>query len=345
MMRPAPTCPREFFTLFESYTPDKGLDGLMQEIDPSSVEPRHIYFALHARAPERRQFAIAGADFVPADRFARAFRSDEFRRNIIPRFLEAFPEKRRLLFIHIPKTAGSELSARFMQHFPHLSSQELAPGWGDDETICRALKDAVTRLRQSDSLFVCGHNTLERYRNWRAMRFPDQVFALLREPRQAVISQVNYVLMRIFAREQPARPDTLGWRRTFRVENPDPNIGKAALVELAGRILRASGVVRPHVACQFLGGATADEAIDKVISYDIELVDTSRMDQWCLERWGMDRQARSNVSPPYVEMKDLSRSDLEHLDAITQQDGALYAKVQEAMGRLGTNSVKGRDLA
>ena len=243
MTRPAPRNAREFFQLFADYTPEKGLRSLLRDVDFAGVEPRQIYFTLHGRAPEKREYAIPPPKFSPLEKYIGGFGGEEFRKNVIPRFLEAFPEKQRLLFLHIPKTAGSELSARLMERYPFLNGQILQPGRGSEDQICQHIRDAVVGLAGSDHLLVGGHNTLERYRTWRAIRGEDQLFGVVREPVRAMISQVNYILTRIFAAEKEPDPDTLGWRRHFQVNNFAQAISKTAAIELAGRVLRRQGAV------------------------------------------------------------------------------------------------------
>jgi hypothetical protein len=345
MTRPAPRNAREFFELFADYTPENGLRGMLQGLDFDGVEPRQIYFALLGRAPEKREYAIRSPNFLPLEKCIRGFGGEEFRKSVIPRFLEAFPEKQRLLFLHIPKTAGSQLSARLAERYPFLSSQVLQPGRSSEDQIYQHLRDAVVGLAGSDHLFVGGHNTLERYRTWRAIRFEDQLFGVVREPVRAIISQVNYILTRIFADEKQPDPDALGWRRTFQVSNSDRAIGKTAVIEHAGRILRNQGVVPANLACRYLGGANADAALERAICYDVELTDTDHFDLWCQAKWGIDRQTRSNVSHPYVVVDDLSHADREHIASITAEDARLYETLQERFARLGTVSVRGPQLA
>jgi hypothetical protein len=341
----APRATREFFDLFALYTSERGLNGMLRDVDFAGTDPRQIYFSLHGRAPEKREFAIPGPDFSPSDKYVRGFRSAEFRRNLIARFLEAYPEKQRLLFIHIPKAAGSQLSARLMGKFPFLVSQMLEPGWGSDDDICRALRDAVTGLSRSNQLLICGHNTLERYRSWRAMRYDDQLFAVVRDPVLATISQVNYILTRIYSQEPQPKPDTIGWRRIFGVQNVEETIDRATSIELARRVLRDQGVVPPNVACHFLGGSTAESALDHVVCHDVELTDTVRLDQWCRDKWGIEETGKSNESKPYIRLDDLSSDDKQHIASITSEDARLYARVEERLSRSGRSSVRGLHLA
>jgi hypothetical protein len=344
MTRPAPRNTRELLELFSDYSPAKGLREMLRDLDFVDVEPRQIYFALLGRPPEKREFAIRSPGFLPVEKCIRGFGAEEFRKNLIPRFLEAFPEKQRLLLLHIPRTGGSQLSARLAERYPTLSSQVLHGRGGDDE-VYQHIRDAVVGLARSDHLLVCGHNTLERYRTWRAIRFEDQLFGVVREPAQAVISAVNYILTRMFATEKRPDPDAVGWRRNFEVSDFDKADSKAAAIELAGRVLRSQGAVPANVACRYLGGANADAALEHAICYDIELTDTEHLDVWCQAKWGIDRQTRSNESHSYVTLDDLSQADRDHIASITTEDARLYATVQERLARLGTVSVRGPQLA
>jgi hypothetical protein len=347
MARPAPRNAREFFELFAQYTSAGGLAGMMRELDYSKVEPRQIYFALHGRAPERRELAVPPPNFSAQDKYIRTFLSPEFQTNLIPHFLEAFPEKRRLLFIHIPKAAGSELTNRLSSKFPHLNSQAIEPGWLTEDQLCLYLRRAVLGLATSDRLFICGHNSLERYRRWHAIRYGDEVFTALRDPVRAIISQVNYILMRMFAAEATPKPDTLGWRRVFAVKNPEQQPSAAAAIDLAKRILRREDVVPANVACRFLGGAvsTAEAALDRIVCYGVELTDLAHLDQWCHERWGIEREGRSNESKPYIRYEDLSPADKDYIASVTAEDGKLYARVQQRLNQSQASSVKGLELA
>src|SRR6478672_9624265 len=55
MKRPAPRNVREVFNLFAEYSSERGLNGIFEGLDFSGVDPRQIYFALHGRAPEKRE--------------------------------------------------------------------------------------------------------------------------------------------------------------------------------------------------------------------------------------------------------------------------------------------------
>ena len=49
--------------------------------------------------------------------------SAAFQQEVLTLLLNAFPEKRRLLFVHIPKCAGSDLSHHLMTRYPSIDQR------------------------------------------------------------------------------------------------------------------------------------------------------------------------------------------------------------------------------
>lgn len=345
MTTPAPRNLRETFQLFRHFLPSEDLKEMLRDVDFTDVQPRQLYYAVQGRAPERAEFAIAAKNYVAVEKYIRGLHSAEFRANLIPRFLDAFAEKQRLLFIHIPKAAGSELSARMVARYPWLHSQWFQAGWTTDNQLFLAIRNAVVGLDRSDQIFVCGHNTLERYRAWRAIRFDDRIFTVVREPLRAILSQVNYVMTRIFIRSDQPQPDTLGWRRVFEVADVEQLPDRASLIELGRRILRHQGVVPPNVACRFLGGPTMEAALDRIICYAIEITDTEHLDQWFRDRWQLEQTTRSNESRQFIREDDLSTADRDYIQSATSEDAKLFSKVRDRMARLDSSSVLGSQLS
>jgi hypothetical protein len=341
---PAPSSLRETFELFAAYRPETGLAGLFEGIDLARVTPRQIYYAVHGRPPERLGYTVRPAGFLAKPRFVAALASKEFRDNIVKNLLDAFPERKRLLFLHIPRTAGSELSVRLMSRYPSISSQLTWPGWLTPEQFYAAVRDFVLEVGGSDSIFVRGHNAIDDFRAWRVMRFQDSVFAVLRNPLDMIISQVNYVMMRIFDTTVPLRPDTVGWRELFGVIDEDMPPSPSNMAALARIILRHSGVVTPNPICRFLGDGTAARAIENIVVHAIEITDIDHYDAWCSTRWDIDRQSRSNASTRYVALDDFTGDDRRYMASLTEEDARLYGAAQKAFARRGGTSLIGDDI-
>jgi len=332
------------FELFAAYRPETGLDGLFDGVDLTTVTPRQIYYAVHGRPPERIEYAIPPPDFEPRRRFVAALDSREFRSSVIKNLLKAFPERKRLLLLHIPRAAGSELSARLMSRYPSLSRQLTWTDWLTPQEFYLAIRQFVAEADTSDSIFVRGHNTLEDYRQWRAIRFQDSVFAILRQPLDMIISQVNYALTRMFAKALPVRPDTVAWRRRFEVADAMVQPSKIEAASLARRILRDGGVVAPNTACHYLGDGTAAHAVENIVIHAIELTDFDHYDAWCRQRWGIDSRSRSNLSTGYVTLDDFAGDDRDYMALITAQDVQLYGLAQQAFTKRGGTSIIGGEI-
>jgi hypothetical protein len=340
--RRAPSTPREIFDLFAFYRPETGLEGLFEAIDLAAVTPRQIYYAVHNRAPERIEYAVKRPDFSPLQRFVAALASKEFRANIVRSLLEAFPDRQRLLFIHIPRAGGSELSGRLMSRYPSLTSQLTWLDWVTPQEFYSAIRQFVLDAGTSDRVFVRGHNTLEQYRTWRAMRLRDSVFAVLREPVEMTVSQINYVLTRMFA-ARPG-PDTAAWRQRFGVGATAGPPSSADVAALARKILYDKGVIQANTSCQYLGNGTAASAIENVVTHDVELTDFHRYEDWCRQRWGIDSQSRSNASRRYVKLEEFSSDERAYIGALTEEDATLYNLAQQAFAKRGGASIIGAEI-
>ena len=100
-----PSTIRETFELFAFFRPELGIEGLVANLSLEGMTPRQEYYAAHGRPPDSIATAILQSGITAADVYTAALRSEEFRENFVARFLEAFQEKKRLLFIHVPKCA------------------------------------------------------------------------------------------------------------------------------------------------------------------------------------------------------------------------------------------------
>lgn len=339
--RRAPSRPRETFDLFASYGTETGLEGLFETIDATGVTPRQVCYAVHGRPPGCLEEALPRADLSPRQRFVAALASNEFRAGIVRNLLEAFPERKRLLFVHIPRTGGSQLSAR-LRRFPSLTSQLTSPNWAAQHEFHMRIRQFVLAAGASDSILVRGHNTVEQYRAWGVIRFGDPLFAVLRDPIERTVSEANYVLTRMFAARQG--PDSAAWRQHFGIGPAAAQPSSAEAAALVRKILRTKGVVQPNTICRFLGDGTAARAIENVVIHDIELTDLHRYEDWCRRRWGIDSRSRSNASKAYVTLEAFSGEDRAYIASITEEDAKLYQLAQRAFAKRGGDSLTGAEI-
>ena len=346
-VRPGPSDLRATFELFRFYRPEVGLRRLLDDAGASNMSPRQIYHAVHNRPPDVLEAALRCEDYDPAQRFIAALSSREFQELLASRLLHAFPEKRRLFFVHIPKTAGVDLAARAIGRYASFSTNLLDPVLTPTpEMLFLAIKHVVLEMAVSDTIFISGHTELGKYELWagNGVRYQDAVFTVVRDPVEQIISQVNYVLTRIFSDEQPTPPDTAGWREEFGVKDIGLYDSPEQTQALARRILRNQDVVVPNVICRFLGGGRYDTAITRSVAHDLEVVELKQLDAWSERQWGPIKSERLNVSRKFLSLQDLSADDLSHTRSITEEDQRYYADVLAALKRTGGLSIKGNEL-
>jgi hypothetical protein len=339
----APNSIRDVLPLFAMYDPVTGLEGLLDQVDLTACLPRQVYYAVHGRPPESIATALAERDHAIANIFAAALRSGEFRHYFVRNVLAAFPEKRRLLHIDIPNCGVPDLARHLSDHFAPLNTNLVDPNLVSDDEFFMAIKGFVLALPGADGIFVHGHTDLATYEAWNALRLNDSVFAILADPTDLALAQVNYVLARIADRQSPPGSDTLGWRQEFVAGPEDVVPGDPRTAALARRILAHRGVVPANCMTSYLGDGHAVSAVENIVTRHIELTNIANFSTWCRERWQI---AVSPLAQPagYFNRDKLTPADHELLEAMTGEDRQLYHLVADRLEEIGRPSLIGRDI-
>ncbi|WP_428483711.1 hypothetical protein [Rhodopila sp.] len=338
------------FEMFRFYRPEVGLHRLLQDSGVADMSPRQIYHAVHNRPPDTIEAALPAANDRAIPTFIAALSSLEFQENLAAHILRSFPEKRRLYFVHIPKTAGVDLATHLICRYPSINTnlldRTLTP---EPKQIFAAMKHIVLEIACSDTIFISGHTHLGTFQKWNGngIRYQDQVFTVVREPLEQIVSQINYTLMRIFSDENPIPPDTLGWRKLFSIESPCPQYSQDAIRQLARQILRNPGVVVPNVVCAFLGGNSYKRSVLQTVAHDLEVVELQRLDAWSEQKWSVSSTpgGRLNSSKKFVSLQDFPPDDQDYARSIVQEDVQYYEDVMAAYERHGGTSVRGHQIA
>jgi len=117
MQVPAPKTSRELFRLFLLYDKESGVSGLASRINFDDVKFSQMYFSILQRPPESRHVVQWGDGvYHPDQHFCEMLWSDEFQSRVIRLLLDSFPEKRRLIHVHIPKSAGTHFSSEWRRY-------------------------------------------------------------------------------------------------------------------------------------------------------------------------------------------------------------------------------------
>lgn len=200
---PVPRDPRSIFEMFVLFDEKAGLYELLSRIRFSSEKPRHVYYSVFGRYPETdpllRQLDEDDhrGRYSPRDHTNELLLSQKFQSEAVPVFLNAFPEKNRLVFVHIPKCAGTDLSVNLMRRFPAIHQTLMEESWTSKDRMFQQLSNLVLYMKFSDSIFLCGHSSLGYYVSHALIRPIDRVFTIVRDPIEIAISHINYILTRI----------------------------------------------------------------------------------------------------------------------------------------------------
>ena len=342
-MKPAPRSFRDILDLFQFYHEEVGLEALIDTIDLTDVLPRQIYYAVHGRPPDTIEEACGEQHYPIKAILAAKLLSTEFRESFITNALAAFPEKQRLLFIHIPKSAGSNLSSHLVSQFASFNTTFAEPGVASDEQFLRLVKAFALELRISDQIYIHGHNHLQRYEDWGAIRQDDQVFTVLRDPQELIVSQVNYVLTRMVSVENPIPADTAGWRAEFGYQ-PGTELSRPDLLALAARILAHDGVVPTNVMCRYLGDGIAQHAAERLVTRNIEVTTMPHYAAWCRDRWGIATATQRNKSETFLRWADYTAEQQAYILGSNAEDKRVYDWVNRQIDAAGANALTGRAL-
>src|SRR5205823_6565803 len=105
-----------------------------------------------------------------------------------------FPEKRRILFVHVPKCAGSDLNRHLAPNFLTLPHRITSEEWVAKEELFETLRNAIRELDRSSEILVHGHIELDKYLTAVPDRPGDAIVTIIRDPVEIAISQANYAV-------------------------------------------------------------------------------------------------------------------------------------------------------
>ncbi len=342
----APTRMRDVLALFRFYRDATGLDGLIGDLDLAGVLPRQIYHAVHGRPPESIDTAMAECRHDIADILAAALRSGEFRRNFARNLLSVFPDRRRLLFIHMPHCPGAALSARLSLRHAALNTDILDERRISEAEFFRAVKDVVLEIEVAGTIYVHGATSLRALESWNAPRFEDDIFTILRDPVERAVAHVNTILERLFSADAQASPETRHWRDVLGVAAPDdpPSPSLAELQRLATSIVtdRETFPFAPMVG--FLGEGGHDQAAEAIVTRDIEVTDAARHGAWARARWDVAALAEDGAPPARLSFETLGAAAQSVLRELLAEDQRLHRWVEARLTETGRPSLRGREL-
>jgi hypothetical protein len=341
---PAPRTPRELIELFAVYEGQNGISSVLRAADFSTLDRAGVLGAALGKVGQRRLEQEAPEGYNPRGHMRTLLHSVEFRERARRLILEAFPEKRRAIFIHIPKCAGTDLTDTLSRRYPTLQHGFFDVKVHSAEGFFQSLHEFAIGVRYTDTIALCGHEHLSSYQKQRLVRPADWVFTVVREPSALMYSQISYVLT--ICRSAPAtrRPDGLDWLGLLGISEIPEDASDADMAELARQVIYNTPIPLKNPICHSLGDGSAIMALERMAESNIEITDTTRYAAWRRAIFPWAEETRANASMPYFTAEVATPRDRDFIASVTEEDRKLYEMIKARLDRAGGLSIRGREL-
>lgn len=338
---PAPAVPRDWFDLLTLLDGKQGLYNLIARCDMSGRRLDQVLYSVFGDTEAPSPDAVPWSAGAARDIVYGALTSRAFQLGARDLLLKAFPEKRRQFFIHVPKCAGTDLSAHLSVRFPAIHQSLISRDYTGSQRLFEELALLVRLLPWFDTILVHGHMNLGDVLSNRLLRPIDGMFTTLRNPIDITLSQTNYILTRIMRDAELGSfgPDSRSWLAELNLSVSPADVTRPMLDDLCPSLLRDASINRSDTMCEWLGGGSADEVLDRLVGLDAEVTTTRHYTAWLSDRWQIQSATRRNESIPFIKREDLQPAELDYLHDISVQDRVLYAAVEKRIDDAGASSV------
>ncbi len=343
MLVPAPRSGRDLFEALRLYGPEPGPGKFLERLDFAGVSPRQIYYAIYGRLPSAPA-SRPQPGYNPRAHLRYLLQGEEFQKRLMVRVLESYPDKKRRLFVHIPKCAGSDFTSTMMKRTAAFNYRLTDRNWFTADKMLAAIRTLVENLAYADSIFVHGHVPLKQYINSGVVRFGDHTFSILRNPLDMVVSKLNHMLTRFVDDPELKDLDTQDWLRLVSHEKVKLAITSGDFRDLALEMLFTPDLMEVNPVCTHLGDGNAASARELCARADVEITHLDRYEEWLALRWGFATR-HHNASRPYVTLDMLGENALHHAQALTDQDRIFVGMIQRTLKEANTCFVMGTQLA
>jgi hypothetical protein len=325
------------------FTEEQGVETMLKDVDFDNVDPRQIFYAVLGRLPETKELA-RGTPYSGKRHTQQLLHSAEFQQSCVKLMLQALPHLNRIVFIHIPKCAGTDLIANLAKRFSSVNHSITAPAWTSKQKLFLLLKDIVIQSCLRQEIFLQGHFQLQYFINNRLIRGNDRMFTVVRDPQSIIISQVNYILTRFIEDPERQLPDTREWLKMMNMEELPPGPSPEYLRDLATAVLRNQSAIRRNYMCTYLGKGDFASALYNVGLSDIEITDTTNYNAWLSAEWKIDSKSRANESRKIMTETNLVKEERDYIATITSEDRPLYDLIMNKLNVGSRLSIRGGEL-
>ena len=270
--------------------------------------------------------------FEPAAYFRSLLFSREFQSSIVPTLLNAFPEKPRKFFVHIPRCGGTSLGQTLTAQTCAIHYNDVGADWCGGHGFLQSVAEICRKISNYDAIHVSGHYTVRSLVDGRLARSGDSVWTTVRPPQEIILSYVNYVLTILESDPDLVRPDARIWAGQLGLDRPPSALPPERLRSVLARMIRNDTLLPRNLLCHFLGDGTAASALDLLAAADVEVIDTARLDRWREQRWNLPPQPRANVSRNFFHWDMLDSTGRREVSGLIRQDMTLHRIIAASLG-------------
>ena len=341
-----PRSQRELFDLLALYDPQHSLAEFLSRLDCASLLPADVYRIVYGRVPADATQSFPRPNYDARQHLCDTLLSDQFRAGLLGSFLAAFPEIRRDVFIHVPKTAGTDLTLNLWPR--RVSFPVSIDTRGSNAEALKYCAQIARHMPATDDIFVHGHMEFGKYIAVAGARLGDRFYSTVREPVDLLISQVSDLLGQ-FLRDREATQDyTRRWLGFMNLDRVPTDLTPRQMKDLWASALLNPKIAEPNNICRFLshsGAVTYEAAMSNVVAYNVELTTTTRYSRWMAERWGIASATRHNASSRLLDTNEINRFLRPKLAEQMAEDEKFHAVVEWAFGSSDACAITGSQIA
>ena len=157
--RPLPTRPRQLFELLGALGLNATFPGLLRSVEIRRADPQQIVFIALGRWPTLAEIEAFPDPYNPGLHLVALIRSHEFRAQFVHNACDAFAERKRLLYVRIPRSGGASVLNMLDSRHPLLPLDLTAQRFNDPVLLIQTMGQVLSRMATSKHLALA-HTTM-----------------------------------------------------------------------------------------------------------------------------------------------------------------------------------------